>query len=242
MLYLYPLFQFGTVSLTHYNLWVEEVRKNGYDIPYQRAGMGFGLGMGARVIYLEVGIEPSVFYTSSSAKVVDTSYGATGLYLRRHTLTNFLFALPVALSYPLTGSFNLYAGVRILMGFSSLSVYDSTHVTVLGGHVWVVDDASMSKASMGMGMAIGGDVKVSDRLALTVRLGYDVLSFTGYEGEHEIRSSDGSATRKTAYWIFNTKNNAIYVNNDPPGKDEIYAKEDLNGVRFGLGVKFFVGR
>ncbi len=241
-MYLYPLFQFGTVSLTHYNLWVEEMRKNGHDIPYQKAGLGFGFGMGANVSYLDIGIEPAIFYTSSSGKAVDVNSGVTSVFFRRHTLTNLLFALPIALSYPLTESFNLYAGTRLIMGLSNLSVYDSVHITVLGTHTWVVSDASMSKASMGMGMVLGGDVRVGTRLSLMVRVGYDVLSFAGYEGEYERRISNGSTDRGTAYWVFDTEDNSIYVKSKPPGDNEIYAKENLNGMRLGLGLKFLVGR
>ena len=242
MLYLYPIFQFGTVSLTHYNLWIEEMRKEGYDVPYQKSGMGFGFGMGVRVSYLEIGIEPAVFYTSSSSKAVDASSNATVTHFRRHTLTNLIFALPVGLSYPLTESFRLYAGGRVLMGFSNLSVYDSLHVVVLGIHRWSADDAAMSKSSMGMGMALGGNLKVSDRLSFTFRLGYDVLSFKGYEGSYESRASDGSTDSGVAYWVFNTKDNTIYVKDGTPDNDEIYAKEDLNGVRIALGLRFFLGR
>jgi hypothetical protein len=244
MLYLYPLFQFGTVSLTHYNLWVDEMRRDGFVLPRQKLGTSFGFGLGFRASFVDVGIEPEILYTSSSGGDSEKNSGVTAYLYRKHTLLNFVFALPVGFSYPLTESFRLYAGARMLIGFSNLSVYDSTHVSVLNVHAWGVRDASLSASSVGMGMAFGGDLSISNSLALSVRVGYDILSFSGYEGEYEDRDSGGNRSSGVAYWVFNTKNNSLEVKDrqPKPDKDEVYAKEDLNGMRITLGLRFFIGR
>ena len=245
MLYLYPLFQFGTVSLTHYNLWVNTVRKDGYALDHQRSGAGFGFGIGFRLSLFEVGVEPELFYTSSAGGDSEPIAGTDTYSYRRHTLINFIFAIPFGVSYPLTESFRFYGGARFLLGFSNLSVYDSLHITALGVHSWSVKDASMSSSSAGMGVYLGGDFAISDALTFFARVGYEVLSFSGYEGEYETRDSDDKSEKGAAYWVFNSKHNSIYVKDEPPKNnenDEIYAKEDLDGLRISLGLKFFVGR
>ena len=242
MLYLYPVFQFGTVSLTHYNLWVDTVRKSGYTLGYQRSGVGFGLGVGLRFSLFEVGVEPGLLYTSSAGGDSEPIAGADTYFYRRHTLTNFIFAVPVGVSYPLTESFRFYGGAKFLLGFSNLSVYDSLHVTVLSLHTWRVEDASMSSSSAGLGVYVGGDFAVSDALTFFARAGYEVLSFSGYEGEYVARDSDNKTNTGAAYWVYSTKDKSVYVKDSPPSNDEVYAKEDLNGFRISLGLKFFVGR
>ncbi len=244
MLYLYPLFQFGTVSLTHYNLWVDEMRSEDFDLPNQKVGLGFGVGMGYRATFLDVGIEPAILYTSVNGGDSKKTSGATVYFHRKHSLMNFIFGLPIGFSYPLTETFRMYAGVKMLLGFSSLSVYDSSHINVLGVHTWGIREASLSASSVGMGMAFGGDVSISDKLALAVRVGYDVLSFSGYEGEYVDRDSGGNEDRGVAYWVFNTKNKSLSVKDRPPDpdKNEINAKEDLGGMRVSVGLKFSLGR
>ncbi|NPA79761.1 MAG: hypothetical protein GXO29_01750 [Thermotogae bacterium] len=240
MLYFVPFFQFGTVSLTHFNRWVEKERSNDYDLPYQRSALGFGLGLGYRAYIFDVGFDGRMLYSSSGATDVPLTTGVSFSY--RHTLLNFIFSVPVGISYPLSESFRLYAGANLLMGFSNLYVYDSLHYSIFGSNVWSTEDASLSSASTGMGVLLGGDIALSSSLSLFLRVGYEVLAFSGYKGKATYENSDGDTDEKTVYWVFNPNNNNIYLDTSPPGDGEVYAKEDLNGFRFSLGFKVLLGR
>ncbi|NPB03014.1 MAG: hypothetical protein GXO39_01180 [Thermotogae bacterium] len=243
MLYFTPFFQFGTVALTHYNEFIDTLKAEGYDVNNQRVGFGFGFEVGGKLGYLSFGVEPLIFQTSSSNLISDTSEMMITDYKFSHTLINFVFAFPIGISYPLSERFTLFAGVKPMMGISNLKTYDSLHINLGGLIMWSSQVSSMSNISAGMGILFGGDLKLSDRISLNFGLGYDVLSFSQYEGKVTIRYSNGDEEETTAYWVFNPKYKYVRVrpSNQPPNEDEVYAVEDLNGLRIKIGLKIFLG-
>ncbi len=238
MLYIYPFVTFGSVSLNHYNLFAYN-----YKLKNQNAAYGLSLGVGYETGYLSFGITWGILYTSATSNYREGGSNAYLDYTLTHRLINYIFYIPVGLIYPLSDNFSVYVGVKPMVGFSSLRWYDSLFTfTDLGfGNItsYVVRDAGLGSSSLGMGLDFGGNFMFSQSMGLYVRFGYDILNFKNYEGEQEIRYSDGSKERYLAYLIFNTKTNELSVEKEQAG---IPGEENLSGFRFSVGVRIGLGR
>ncbi len=248
MIYLFPYFGFGTVNMVHYNNYLRTLeREFKTDVNYQRVGFGGGIGIGYRYSYFDGAFLLSTFTTSSSNRLQDETDRVFTVRTLEHRVTAFSFAFPVGISYPLVEVFSVYAGVKPAMSFSTLRVYDSlyrrTDIIIVETVNTLVADASLPSSSFSLAALFGGDLHLSQGFAFAFRMGYEILTFEGYEGDVEVRVNGDSET-DNLHWVYNKDRKEVYFKDNPPDvdSDEVYTREDMSGLRFWVGFKLFLGR